>query len=357
MAAWAAATRLKCRVLAGVHRELGPWSEEPAYHGQMEVRKRTKGRPAGHPFLPYPEHKLLLNAEIGEDLGLGLVDGKQVVADAQSWVIDLVPSFDDVVAIVAAEAAGIAHVADVIGMRSPGDLHVGKDVGGEDVDQPFAGSFDEIGICGQHLGMLRRDRTGVELRGNLGACFGFGGVVGLQQLKSLFVDQGQLGADGAFGHGAIEGIFGGLHGVGRAVVAIDAVHDAALAFGLGALERGCGKARFRAVGIGALDPGNGGAGGIGGDVFDVAEVDAVDAGEVREGIDAAEVQDEDGLRFGVLFVVGKAGLDQELFTDEPRRSVAALADFTGGAQIADRGWNRVWDSWLNSTPQQAAWCR
>ena len=97
-----------------------------------------------------------------------------------------------------------------------------------------------------------------------------------------------------------------------------------------------GKGGESAVGIGALDPGDGGTRGVRGDVFDVAEVDAVNAGEVGEGVLSAEVKDDDALRFGIVFVVGEGGFNEELFTDEAGRRVAAFADIAGGAQVLDR---------------------
>ena len=96
-----------------------------------------------------------------------------------------------------------------------------------------------------------------------------------------------------------------------------------------------GEDRLRAVGVALLDPGDGGAGLVGGDVLDVAEVGTVNPAQLREGVAAAEMEHDDGLGLGVLFVVGKAGFDQELFADEAGWGVAALADFARGAETAD----------------------
>ena len=87
--------------------------------------------------------------------------------------------------------------------------------------------------------------------------------------------------------------------MGGAVVAVDAVHYAAFALGLGFCIGGR-KGDDGAVGVVLFDPRNDGAGGVGGDIFHVAQVDAVDAGEVGEGVAAAEMEDEDGLGLGVL---------------------------------------------------------
>ena len=50
------------------------------------------------------------------------------------------------------------------------------------------------------------------------------------------MDEGQRWADGAVGHGSIDGFVRGDKGVRRAVVAIDAIHHAALALGLRSVE-------------------------------------------------------------------------------------------------------------------------
>ena len=106
------------------------------------------------------------------------------------------------------------------------------------------------------------------------------------------MDPGQIGTDGALGHGAVDGVFRGDEGVSGAVVAVDAIHHPALALGHAAGRVGGGKDGLRAIGVEPPHPGDGGAGLVGGDVFDVAQVNAVNAGEVGERIAAAEVQDE-----------------------------------------------------------------
>ena len=73
----------------------------------------------------------------------------------------------------------------------------------------------------------------------------------------------------------------------------------------------------------------------------MAEVDAVNAGEVRERVNAAQMQDDNALRLGILFVVGKAGFDQQLLTDKPRWRVATFADLAGRSQVADGRGNRL----------------
>ena len=92
-----------------------------------------------------------------EHLGLGFIHSQQVVA-GRAVLRNARAVFGRVVAIVAAEAARIAHVADVVGMRSPGHLHDGKDILAVDRHQFLAGGFDQSGLGGQHLGMLGADR-------------------------------------------------------------------------------------------------------------------------------------------------------------------------------------------------------
>ena len=75
---------------------------------------------------------------------------------------------------------------------------------------------------------------------------------------------------------------------------------------------------------------------IGGDVLDVAQVNAVNAGQMRERIPSAQVQHQHRLGLGVLLIVGKAGLDQQLFADKPGRRVAALAGVPRRAQARHR---------------------
>ena len=175
---------------------------------------------------------------------------------------------------------------------------------------------------------------------NLGVGLGLGGVCRLQQLDTLLVDPRQFRGDRALGHGPVERLFGGHKGVGRAVVAIDAVHYPPFALGNAAAHGRRRKDGLRAIFVALLDPGNCGAGRIGGDVLDVAQVYAVNAGQMRKRIPPAQMQYHHRLRFGILLVVGKGGLDQQLFSDKPGWRVAALADISRRTQVLHRRWNR-----------------
>ena len=79
---------------------------------------------------------------------------------------------------------------------------------------------------------------------------------------------------------------------------------------------------------------------IGGDVLDVAQVNAVNPGQMGEAVQPAQVQHDHGLGLGVLFVVGKTRLHQQLFTNEaapacgsPRRCTAPGAGSRTGDGI------------------------
>jgi len=84
----------------------------------------------------------LLNSQIPQHLGLGLFHGKQVVA-GRAVLRNAGAVFGRVAAVVAAEAAGIVHVADVVGMRPPGDFHVGEDILVVECSESFAGRLDQ----------------------------------------------------------------------------------------------------------------------------------------------------------------------------------------------------------------------
>ena len=69
-------------------------------------------------------------------------------------------------------------------------------------------------------------------------------------------------------------------------------------------------------------------------------MDAVNARIARERIDAAQVQNEHRLRFGVRLIVSKARLDQQLVAIEARGRVAGFAGVARGAQAGDGRGNR-----------------
>ena len=77
---------------------------------------------------------------------------------------------------------------------------------------------------------------GGQLLRNLGARIGFGGVIGLEKFDAFLVNPRQLGTDSTFNHCAVQRILCGLHRVGRAIVAIDAVHQPALTLRSGTFQ-------------------------------------------------------------------------------------------------------------------------
>src|SRR5579863_7398301 len=76
---------------------------------------------------PTRSNSLWLDAQIAQHLGLGFVHRQQVVA-SRAVLRDAVAVLRRVVPVVAAEAPRVAHVPNVVWMRAPGDLHVGKHV-------------------------------------------------------------------------------------------------------------------------------------------------------------------------------------------------------------------------------------
>ena len=242
-------------------------------------------------------------------------------------------------AVVTAEAAGITHVADMVGVRAPGHFHEREDVLAVNGRQFSAGSFDLGGFGGRDARILRAVKGAEQLR-NLHTGLFLRGVVAVEQLQALLVDPGQIGADGSLGHGAIHGVFRGHKGVRRAVVAVNAVHHAPLALGNAAAGGQGREHRLRAVGVALLHPGDGGAALVRSHVLNVAQVGAVNAAQLRERILSTQMKDDNGLGQRILFVVGKARLDQQLFSHKAGRRVAALADFARRAQVPHRRFDR-----------------
>ena len=119
----------------------------------------------------------------------------------------------------------------------------------------------------------------------------------------------------------------------RAIVAVHAIHHPPFALGYARPGVGCRKHRFRAIGVPLLHPRNDGARRVRGHVFDVAQVHAVNPGQVRQRILPTQVQHQHRLRLGVLLVIGKGRLHQQLFSDKPRRRVAALANLPRRPQV------------------------
>ena len=97
--------------------------------------------------------QLVLQLEVVEDAGLGFVDGQKVVAEA-AVVAEGLAVLRGVAAVVAAEAAGVGHVSDVVGVRAPRDLHIRKDVAVVDGDEAGRGGIDFGALCVPDVGVL-----------------------------------------------------------------------------------------------------------------------------------------------------------------------------------------------------------
>ena len=102
----------------------------------------------------------------------------------------LVAVFGHVVAVVAAEAAGILLVADVVGMGSPGDFHEGEHVLAVEEVEFLSGSLHQRRFLGEDLGILAAVE-GLELLRNLDPRLILAGVGAIQQFQTLLVNEGQ----------------------------------------------------------------------------------------------------------------------------------------------------------------------
>ncbi len=85
---------------------------------------------------------LLLNAEVGENFRFGFISGQQIVADG-AVLRNGGTVLSRMAAVVAAEASRIFHVANVVGMCSPGDFHERKYILVIERYQLFAGLVDK----------------------------------------------------------------------------------------------------------------------------------------------------------------------------------------------------------------------
>src|ERR1700747_2310534 len=69
----------------------------------------------------------LLEPQVGELLGIGLIGGEQVMAGGTVVVVAL-PGLRVVASVVAPEASRIVVMPEVVGVRAPRELHIGKNV-------------------------------------------------------------------------------------------------------------------------------------------------------------------------------------------------------------------------------------
>src|SRR5579872_2899427 len=73
---------------------------------------------------PSLQMQLVLQLQIVQHRGMRLVGRENVVAEA-AVIRKRLAVLRRVAAVMAAEAAGIGHMADVVGIGPPGDLHIG----------------------------------------------------------------------------------------------------------------------------------------------------------------------------------------------------------------------------------------
>ena len=221
----------------------------------------------------------------------------------------------------------VIRVTELIAIRTPGHLHLGKDVGPE---QPLSG------VDGR--GDERRIRTAPSLvearepRGNTGE----GGVlVRVRHAEGgheLAADEGQLAAHRLRGDRAIDRLFGGRgHRVSRTAVAVEAVHLPQLACGPRGHSRG-EILRGAPVWLGDPHVRNGLAFLIGRDVFDpdvAAGVPVIVVGEHHQR----------GRRLRIGFVVRVLARDACEVSHRERGPVTVRAGIRGNRQSTRRRGN------------------
>src|ERR1019366_2034634 len=251
----------------------------------------------------------------------------------------------DVIAIVAAEAALIIEMANVVGMGLPVYLHGGKERGAVDALQFDDSSFDAVhlGRCDLRILVL------VELcnrGGNRVLRLVRGLVISRQHRDALLLDKRQGSIDGAPAHRLVHGSIGRHVDVRGAVVAVDAVHAALL--GLVNLGLGEGGVLRHVLGHPAIlvlyaHPGNhlallvaGKVGDLVGDVH--VPVDTF-TGLPEFGIAATDLYQHAEHARRVLLIDAVMSEGFELRPPEFPRPVALLAGLLRGAKILHRGRN------------------
>src|ERR1700722_766493 len=98
--------------------------------------------------------RLLLHTEVGQQFGIGFAADQQVMAE-RAIVAYAHISLAVVAAVVAAEAAGVVVVANVVRVGAPGHLHKREDIvvvyGGEGL----CGLVDLCALAAPYCGVLR----------------------------------------------------------------------------------------------------------------------------------------------------------------------------------------------------------
>src|ERR1700735_3171935 len=163
--------------------------------------RRKKGGPCRAAFRPPSPESLLLDSQVCEDFRLGFIDSQEVVA-CRAILGNCCAVFGGMVAVVTTETTWITHMPDVVGMRSPGHLHLRKDILTVECRQFFSGSLDQVRLRCQYLRIAAAIER-FKLSRDLCARIGLAGVVGLEQCQPFFVDPWQRRAHSTIRHGPV----------------------------------------------------------------------------------------------------------------------------------------------------------
>src|SRR5271157_4612457 len=190
--------------------------------------------------------------------------------------------FAGVTAVMATEATWGIVVSKIIGVRAPGQTHVGENVAQVDIRYLLASLLDQGAPRLIDLGVIGPIEI-VELFLDALLRHVAGAVIYLENLDCLFLDVRQLWADATERHLLVDRVFGQIEGVRGPVVAIHTIHHAMLALvqlrfgGLGI--RGNEFRGFSLI-VGVIHGRDGLPLGVGGNVLNarvVGEVTPVDA--------------------------------------------------------------------------------
>ena len=239
-----------------------------------------------------------------------------------------------VLAVVAAEAAGPVLVADVIGINLPTRLHLRKEIVPVQLLDDINDRADArlVGIAFSQMGRdaLQRLSLGLEVAG--------------QRVNRVGLDPRQRAVDVAQADGEVHGVVGCLILVGRPVVAIHAVHRADRETGRVVRKPLGPKLGDYALRVHDADPGDFLPRHIGGDVLDLVldvhvPVDAAFRPVRRVG--TADFHQETEREGRVGFVAEEVVVGAFEVADEFLRPMALLAGFLRRAQVFDRRGDRA----------------
>jgi nitrate/TMAO reductase-like tetraheme cytochrome c subunit len=171
-----------------LNRAMNEHAVSPALpHLNRHIKRR--GAPTRMPLhddARFDSSSFLLNSDVRQHLGLGFVHSQQVVA-SRTVIRDLLPArLIRVVTVVASEASRVAHVPNMVRMRSPGHLHLGKHVVRIDIDQFVGRNLYDIRLSRIHV-RISRLVVVHQLCGNLLLCFVGRFVISLQQFQRLLL--------------------------------------------------------------------------------------------------------------------------------------------------------------------------